>query len=301
MKETVHNSVDFKYLMVNDRDWKYPLTVHTVGYQEIRRDTPYPLREHPSGYYFNIGEGRILREYQLLYIIEGEGFFSSQHVHSIPVRKGSVIFLFPGEWHTYHPVEETGWTEYYIGFQGDMVGNLIRNEFLSVERPVLFVGEHEMLVELFLNAIQVAKSDKIASQQYLAGIVMHMLGMILSFSKTSEFEANDLDQKIERAKIVMNQHLLKSIDLKQLAGELNLSYSWFRKIFKDYTGYAPAKYFQELKLRKAKESLIHTSANVKEVSFMLGFHSVEHFSLTFKKRTGMTPLEYRAYGRGRVL
>lgn len=301
MKDPVQNSVDFKYLMVNDRDWKYPLTVHTVGYQEIRRDTPYPLQEHPSGYYFNIGEGRILREYQLLYITEGEGFFSSKHVHAVPVRKGSVIFLFPGEWHTYHPVEETGWTEYYIGFQGDMVANLIRNEFLSVERPVLFVGEHEMLVELFLNAIQVAKSDKIASQQYLAGIVMHMLGMILSFSKTSEFEANDLDQKIERAKIVMNRHLLNSIDLQQLAAELNLSYSWFRKIFKDYTGYAPAKYFQELKLRKAKESLIHTSANVKEISFMLGFHSVEHFSLTFKKRTGMTPLEYRAYGRGRVL
>lgn len=301
MKDPAQNSVDFKYLMVNDRDWKYPLTVHTVGYQEIRRDTPYPLQEHPSGYYFNIGEGRILREYQLLYITEGEGFFSSKHVHAIPVRKGSVIFLFPGEWHTYHPVEETGWTEYYIGFQGDMVANLIRNEFLSVERPVLFVGEHEMLVELFLNAIQVAKSDKIASQQYLAGIVMHMLGMIMSFSKTSEFEANDLDQKIERAKIVMNRHLLKSIDLQQLAAELNLSYSWFRKIFKDYTGYAPAKYFQELKLRKAKESLIHTSANVKEISFMLGFHSVEHFSLTFKKRTGMTPLEYRAYGRGRVL
>ena len=41
--------------------------------------------------------------------------------------------------------------------------------------------------------------------------------------------------------------------------KLNISYSWFRKVFKDYTGYAPAKYFQELKLRKAKQLLVGTS------------------------------------------
>ena len=77
----------------------------------------------------------------------------------------------------------------------------------------------------------------------------------------------------------------------------NISYSWFRKVFKDYTGYAPAKYFQELKLRKAKQLLVGTSLSVKEISFMLDYKSTEHFFSSFKKRTGFTPLEYRSYGR----
>ena len=79
---------------------------------------------------------------------------------------------------------------------------------------------------------------------------------------------------------------------------LNISYSWFRRVFKEYTGYAPAKYFQELKLRKAKQMLVGTSQSVKEISFFLGFPVYRiFFSLFFKKRTGLTPLEYRSFGR----
>ena len=60
---------------------------------------------------------------------------------------------------------------------------------------------------------------------------------------------------------------------------------------------APAKYFQELKLRKAKQMLVGTSQSVKEISFFLGFQSTEYFFSFFKKRTGLTPLEYRSFGR----
>jgi AraC-like DNA-binding protein len=96
----------------------------------------------------------------------------------------------------------------------------------------------------------------------------------------------------------MNENVFKNIDPEELAMRLNISYSWFRKVFKDYTGYAPAKYFQELKLRKAKQLLAGTSQSVKEISFMLDYKSTEHFFSLFKKRTGFTPLEYRTYARG---
>ena len=68
-------------------------------------------------------------------------------------------------------------------------------------------------------------------------------------------------------------------------------------LIRRYTGYAPAKYFQELKLRKAKQMLVGTSQSVKEISFFLGFQSTEYFFSFFKKRTGLTPLEYRSFGR----
>ena len=107
----------------------------------------------------------------------------------------------------------------------------------------------------------------------------------------------DVVQKIEQAKIIMNENVFKNIDPEELAENLNTSYSWFRKVFKDYTGYAPAKYFQELKIRKAKQLLVGTSHTVKEISFMLDYNSTEHFFSLFKKMTGYTPLEYRSFGR----
>ena len=109
-----------------------------------------------------------------------------------------------------------------------------------------------------------------------------MIGMILSISKNKVFEMSDVDQKIEQAKILMNENVSGNIDPEELAMRLNISYSWFRRVFKEYTGYAPAKYFQELKLRKAKQMLVGTSQSVKEISFFLVF-SLPNISSPFSK------------------
>jgi len=289
--------VEFKYLIVNDKDKTFGLSVNTVGFQSIQPDSPYPTSDHPSGYYFNAAKGRILREYQILYITKGKGVLSFDNETEIPIAKGLVFFIFPGQWHTYHPSIKTGWNEYYIGFEGPIFDSLVENSFITKENQVLEVGFNEELVNLFSRALEVAELDKISSQQYLSGIVLHILGLVLSVSQNKIFEVGDVVQKIEQAKIIMNENVFKNIDPEELAENLNTSYSWFRKVFKDYTGYAPAKYFQELKIRKAKQLLVGTSHTVKEISFMLDYNSTEHFFSLFKKMTGYTPLEYRSFGR----
>ncbi|MBP1612708.1 MAG: AraC family transcriptional regulator [Bacteroidetes bacterium] len=290
--------VEFKYLIVNDKDHQFGLWVNTVGFQAIQPNSPYPLKDHPSGYFFNTLKGRVLPEYQIVYITKGRGLFASDSTPERQVCKGRLMILFPGQWHTYHPLQQTGWNEYYIGFEGCIIDNLIKSSFITKENQILEVGLNEELVSLFSRALEIAEADKISAQQYLSGIVLHMVGIILSASKNKIFEMGDVDQKIEQAKIIMNENVLKNVDPEELAMKLNISYSWFRKVFKDYTGYAPAKYFQELKLRKAKQLLVGTSQSVKEISFLLDYKSTEHFFSLFKKRTGFTPLEYRAYARG---
>ena len=268
-----------------------------VGYQSIRPNSPYPVRNHPTGYFFNAQKGRVLREYQLLYITKGQGSFASDDTPDRQVGKGHLIVLFPGQWHTYKPDTATGWNEYYIGFEGTMADQLVRNSFLTKDNQVLDIGLNEELAMLFSRALEVAEEDKTASQQYLAGIVLHMIGLVLSVSRNNVFEKDNVSEKMEQAKIIMNENLCREIDPEQLAARLNLSYSWFRKAFKDYTGYAPAKYFQELKMRKAKQLLVGSTHSVKEICFMLGYTSTEHFSNLFKKHAGITPLKYRAFGR----
>lgn len=297
MNHPNETGIEFKYLIVNDMDRRFGLWVNTVGLQAIPPNSPYPLKDHPSGYFFNVEKGRVLREYQLVYITRGRGLFSSESTSEKQVCKGRLMVLFPGQWHTYRPLPKTGWDEYYIGFEGPIIDTIVRDSFLNREHQILEVGLSEELVSLFARALEVAEADKISTQQHLAGIVLHIIGMILSISKNKVFEISDVDQKIEQAKIIMNENVFSAVDPEELAMRLNISYSWFRKVFKDYTGYAPAKYLQELKLRKAKHLLVSTSQSVKEISFLLGYQSTEHFFSLFKKHTGLTPLEYRSFGR----
>ena len=289
--------IDFKYLLVNAKDKLFGLTVNTVGFQPIAPHMLYPSTEHPKNYYFKPGKGRVLSEYQFVYISKGKGYFSSETTKRRSITKGEVILLFPGQWHTYCPLKETGWNEYYIGFEGAIIDKIVSHGFITPENQVLEVGVNEDLVSLFSTAIKVAKEDKGAAQQYLAGIVFNILGTILSMAQNKNFESKESTQKIERAKIIMIENIHKNIDIKGIATNLGISYSLFRKVFKKYTGYAPSQYFQELKLRTAKELLAETNHSIKEIAFELNFSSYEYFLSFFKKRVGSTPMEYRNLGR----
>lgn len=289
--------IDFKYLLVSERDKKFGLTVNTVGFQPIASHTAYPSTEHPISYYFTPNDGRVLSEYQIVYISKGKGVFTSESTKKTNITKGQVIFLFPGQWHTYCPSEETGWNEYYIGFEGKIIDDIVANGFISPENQILDVGVTEDIVNLFSTAIKIAKEDKTAAQQNLAGITFNILGSLLSLAQNRNFESKETVQKIERAKVIMIENVHKHIDIKGIAANLGISYSLFRKSFKEYTGYAPAQYFQELKLRKAKELLAETNNSIKEISYELSFSSYEYFLSFFKKRVKFTPLEYRNSGR----
>lgn len=285
--------IDFKYLLVNERDKLFGININTVGFQPIPPDTIYPSTGHPKSYYFYPCKGRILTEYQILYISKGKGTFTSESTKKTNIMKGQIILLFPGQWHTYCPSNDTGWNEYYIGFEGPIIDDLVKNEFISPNNQILDVGVNEEFVTLYSKAIQVAKNERKTDQQYLAGIVLHLLGMVISYSQNKTIELNNSGEIIERAKIIMNENIHRQINIQEIATNLGTSYSWFRKEFKEYTGFAPAQYFQELKLRKAKELLTETNLSIKEVAYELDFSSYEYFLSFFKKKVGVTPSEYR--------
>ena len=117
--------IDFKYLLVNEKDKLFGLTVNTVGFQPIRAHTDYPSPNHPKSHFFNPMNGRVLSEYQILYISKGEGVFQSDQTKKTKISKGQAIILFPGQWHSYCPDQNSGWNEYYIGFQGPLIDKIV--------------------------------------------------------------------------------------------------------------------------------------------------------------------------------
>src|SRR5665647_3521041 len=285
---------NYNYLISSEEDERWGLTVTTVGHQKIAGNELYPPKNHPHRYYFDIEKGRILNEYQLLYITDGNGVFTfGNDATSCLITEGKMFFLMPGVWHTYKPIENSGWTEYWIGFKGDIIRKIVEEGFFLNQAPVFNIGLNERIVDLYLKAIEIANEERAGFQQALSGIVMHILGLMYYRHKTRDFEDEDLINKINKAKVMMRESVYKNLTAEEIAKSLNICYSGFRRAFKEFTGTSPSKYMSLIHISEAKLLLSTTSQSVKQIANTLNFDNLDYFPVFFKKRTGFTPSEYR--------
>ena len=281
-------------MLARERDALWGLTVTTIGYEDIAPGDEYPTHGHADGYYFNLERGRELNEYQLLYITEGEGEFHSTTVPDAKLREGDLFLLFPGEWHSYHPNPDKGWKSYWIGFKGRNMDDRVRANFLSPTKPIYHIGFSDAIVRLYKQAYGTALEEAAYSQQLLAGIVNHLIGMMYSLERNIELSRNQLHvDMINRARLRIRESLELPLTIQQVAEDMGVSYSNFRKLFKEYTGISPAVYQQDLRLQRAKELLSTTNMSIKEIAYRLNFESPDYFSAKFKAKTGRRPSELR--------
>lgn len=284
----------FKYLPLSDDDAKWGLHILNAGYNRINPGTPYPASGHPSDHQFDWDKGRILEEYQLIYITRGKGVFESRNCRQTRVHEGMVILLFPREWHRFKPDEHTGWDEFWVGFNGDIIRNIVRNDFVSPDQSVLAIGIHEQLIALFTGIIEKTKAEQPGYQPLVAGMVLHLLGDIYHRKRQEHLSRQNISEAlVNKAMALLRGQVNKNVNMDAIAAELQVSYSWLRKAFKAFTGIAPHQYLLQLKIEHARNLLAGTRKPVKEIAFELGFESAFYFSRLFKLKTNSSPENYR--------
>ncbi len=282
-----------KYLTINEEDEKWGSFITTVGFQIIKPFASFPPAGHPKEYNYNPKHGRILQDYGMIYFTEGEGYFSSNHIKRHKLKEGSLIFIFPNEWHSYEPVPDIGWKVYWMHFKGYYPDMLIKNNFFTAEEPVFEIGLNETLIELYNQAIYYAEQEKTGCQQMLSGVCTHILSTIQYQKKNKPFNENETAIKINKAKSLMRERFDEVVNIESIARECNMGYSWFRKMFKIYTGLTPAQYMFQLKLHRAKTFLSSSNMSIKEIAYELNFDNPNYFSSFFRQKTGFSPEQFR--------
>jgi len=136
-----HNNAEkggnyFTYLPISQINLRWGLYLTGIGVASIPAEGIYPPQGHPDIYNFNWEMGRILPEYQILLIAEGEGIFESAKTKQATIRAGDVIFLFPGLWHRYRPSQNSGWKEYWLSWNGEQLYYLLKKGLLDPKQAV---------------------------------------------------------------------------------------------------------------------------------------------------------------------
>jgi AraC-like DNA-binding protein len=101
-----------------------------------------------------------------------------------------------------------------------------------------------------------------------------------------------LYRRIVQAKLFIDKHFDKTIDLNNIAGEAAFSKFHFIRLFKNVYQKTPHQYLIYVRIEKAKLFLAEEIA-VSEVCYKVGFDSVTSFTGLFKKMTGATPSAFQ--------
>ena len=91
MLSTKDNS--FIYLPISENNLLWDLYITGIGYAHIRPEQAYPPKGHPEIYDFKWKTGRVLPEYQIIYIFEGRGVFESVYTGTVELKAGNILLL----------------------------------------------------------------------------------------------------------------------------------------------------------------------------------------------------------------
>ncbi len=107
-----------------------------------------------------------------------------------------------------------------------------------------------------------------------------------------KFLANEADRdKVNKAREILIQHIGEPITIKELSRKVAMNECYLKKGFKEMFGSTIFDFYQSQRMEHARFLLYEKGLSVTEVSMLLGYSSISHFSTAFKKHTGLKPCE----------
>jgi len=102
------------------------------------------------------------------------------------------------------------------------------------------------------------------------------------------------DDSIKKVQLYMENNFEEKLNIDEIASMHNISGRSFLRRFKKATSNTPLEYIQRVKIEAAKKKLESSALNIQEVMYGVGYMDEKAFRNTFRKYTGLSPMEYRS-------
>lgn len=292
----------FQYLPVSESNMEWDLYLTGTGVAQIAPDEDYPPPGHPGTCDFKWETGRVLPEYQVVFIAEGEGLFDSADTGTVEVKSGNVMLLFPGQWHSYHPVREVGWKERWISWNGEYLYRLTRRGYISPDKAVLAVDDIDSISSLYDRILDIVQAHPAENSRVLAAIGMEILAMVVEAGGNTPLrrdarrlrKKHDVEDKVvvEALQLIWSgSYRISTVD--DLVERLPVTRRTLERRFRAALGYTIAQEVTRSRVARAKHLLANTKLPIEHVALAVGFTDAVHIGKTFQRWEKTTPSAYR--------
>ena len=166
----------------------------------------------------------------------------------------------------------------------------------SFSKMLPLCGKTRIVLEALLNHAYTGSLENIFINAQMQMLLLYSMDCMLGDKEVESFNCKFLSNEADREKIikareVLLQHIGEPITIKELSRKVAINECYLKKGFKEMFGATVFDFYQSQRMEHAKYLLYEKGLNVTEVSVMLGYSSISHFSTAFKKHTGLKPCE----------
>ena len=170
--------------------------------------------------------------------------------------------------------------------------NLVEDKIITDEQGIYSSGGAYSSLNLILYLVEKFAGRQAAvfcSKAFQIDIQRDSQSPFIIFKGQKEHE----DEPVKKAQEYIETNFQNKITVEQLASMLALSRRNLERRFKKATANTVVEYIQRVKIEAAKMSLESSRENVSEVMYKIGYSDPKAFRVTFKKITGLSPIQYR--------
>lgn len=234
------------------------------------------------------------RNYQILYVIEGEGFIQLEGTEH-PLVQDSAAVIFPFADHAVY--SNTQMTLLVLEF----------SETLFRDKAATFWAESAIRrsVVLRLNAMNAGElrlllrrllfEQKQNNPLHDLAMYVYCLQILMTLSRVqSSLHAGESDDsRAERMKRYIDTHYYESLTSSELSHRFGISSRHATALFKEAYQLTPAQYLTEVRLAAARKLLLESDKDMITIGFEVGYESLSTFYRVFKNHFRMSPNQFR--------
>ncbi|WP_430813506.1 helix-turn-helix domain-containing protein [Carboxylicivirga sp. RSCT41] len=235
--------------------------------------------------------------------------------NSYDYHEGTLIFMAPGQVVNFGDEQEWDKNDGIGGWSLNFHPDLIRRSHLGQHIDEYSFFSYEVNEALHLSDQEKKTIGEIRDKiihEYSANIDKHSQKLIISnielmldyctrFYDRQFFTRENLNkdtvsrfEKVLKAYYNSGKPLETGVpSVKYCGNELNLSANYLSDLLKKETGRNAQEHIHHFVVDRAKTILLNSSDSVSQIAYSLGFDYPQHFSKVFKKKTGISPAEYR--------